>query len=77
MHHSPGFFSAEGVTLYRSVILEPSYLENMASFAKPSSSGATSTILPVRVSRAHLGSSGSYTICLETQEERVTAGAHG
>ena len=46
-----------------------SYLANIASFANTISSGATSTILPVRVSRAHLGSSGSYTICLETQAD--------
>lgn len=34
-------------------------LENTASLAKSSSSGPTSTILPVKVSLAHLGSSGS------------------
>lgn len=47
---------------------KPSYRENIASLANASSSGATSTILPVSVSRAHLGSSGSYAICLKTQK---------
>lgn len=48
------------------------YLENIASFAKASSSGDTSTILPVSVSRAHLGSSGSYAIFLQSQTECMT-----
>lgn len=63
------------LTVY-TILLIISYLENIASFANTSSSGATSTILPVNVSRAHLGSSGSYTICLETHNTRYYCNTH-
>lgn len=58
------------------IIYKLSYLENTESFANAISSGATSTILPVSVSRAHLGSSGSYTICLETHQTKLLLYTH-
>lgn len=72
-HINIHYHSADNIRTKCIMFVPPFYLENIASLANASSSGATSTILPVSVRRAHLGSSGSYTICLDTRRSNVNS----
>lgn len=60
--------------LYDTICISHTDLENIARLANSLSSGGTVTICPVRVSLAHLGSSGSTTFFLCTEKNaRVIA----
>lgn len=55
--------------LHSTMCLLHTDLENIACLANSTSSGGTVTICPVRVSLAHLGSSGSITFFLRTEKK--------